>query len=60
MIIIVWLIFILKQEEKINKTVMQKIDYNLDQDNNIILLTGANSGGKTTLLHLKPVSVMNI
>ena len=40
----------LKQEEKINKTVMQKIDYNLDQDNNIILLTGANSGGKTTLL----------
>jgi len=40
----------LKNEEKINKTEMQKIDYNLDQDNNIILLTGANSGGKTTLL----------
>ena len=40
----------LKKEEKINKTEMQKIDYNLDQDNNIILLTGANSGGKTTLL----------
>lgn len=40
----------LKQEEKINKMTMQKIDYNLDQDNNIILLTGANSGGKTTLL----------
>ena len=40
----------LKQEEKINKTEMQKIDYNLNQENNIILLTGANSGGKTTLL----------
>ena len=40
----------LKQEEKINETKMQKIDYNLDMENNIILLTGANSGGKTTLL----------
>ena len=40
----------LKQEEKINETKMQKIDYNLDRENNIILLTGANSGGKTTLL----------
>ena len=40
----------LKQEEKTNKTQMQKIDYNLDNENNIILLTGANSGGKTTLL----------
>ncbi len=40
----------LKEEEKINQTPMQKIDYNLDQENNIILLTGANSGGKTTLL----------
>ena len=29
---------------------MQKINYSLDQENNIILLTGANSGGKTTLL----------
>lgn len=40
----------LKQEEKINQTPMQKINYNLDEENNIILLTGANSGGKTTLL----------
>ncbi|RAP53192.1 MAG: hypothetical protein BZ138_01660 [Methanosphaera sp. rholeuAM270] len=40
----------LKQEEKLNDTIMQKIDYSLDRDNNIILLTGANSGGKTTLL----------
>lgn len=40
----------LKREEKINETKMQKIDYNLDMENNIILLTGANSGGKTTLL----------
>lgn len=40
----------LKQEEKINESAMQKIDYNLNQENNIILLTGANSGGKTTLL----------
>lgn len=40
----------LKQEEKLNNTEMQKIDYNLDKENNIILLTGANSGGKTTLL----------
>ena len=29
---------------------MQKINYTLDTENNIILLTGANSGGKTTLL----------
>ena len=40
----------LKQEEKINGTPMQKINYTLDTENNIILLTGANSGGKTTLL----------
>nr|WQH65272.1 AAA family ATPase [Methanosphaera sp. ISO3-F5] len=40
----------LKQEEKTTNTPMQKINYNLDQENNIILLTGANSGGKTTLL----------
>lgn len=40
----------LKQEEKINDTPMQKINYHLDEHNNIILLTGANSGGKTTLL----------
>ena len=29
---------------------MQKINYELDKKNNIVLLTGANSGGKTTLL----------
>ena len=40
----------LKQDQKINSTQMQKIDYNLNNENNIILLTGANSGGKTTLL----------
>ncbi len=40
----------LKQDEKINQTPMQKINYSLDEENNIILLTGANSGGKTTLL----------
>lgn len=40
----------LKQEEKTSNNEMQKINYNLDQENNIILLTGANSGGKTTLL----------
>ena len=40
----------LKQDQKINSTQIQKIDYNLNNENNIILLTGANSGGKTTLL----------
>ncbi|MBE6492980.1 MAG: endonuclease MutS2 [Methanosphaera stadtmanae] len=40
----------LKQEEKITQNEMQKINYELDKKNNIILLTGANSGGKTTLL----------
>lgn len=40
----------LKEEEQLNNVPMQKIDYHLDKDNNIILLTGANSGGKTTLL----------
>lgn len=40
----------LKQQEKLNNIQTQKIDYNLDNENNIILLTGANSGGKTTLL----------
>lgn len=40
----------LKQQEKINNIPIQKINYHLDKDNNIILLTGANSGGKTTLL----------
>lgn len=40
----------MKEEEQLNNVPMQKIDYHLDKDNNIILLTGANSGGKTTLL----------
>ncbi len=40
----------LKKEEKDEGILMQDIDYNLDRNNNIILLTGANSGGKTTLL----------
>ena len=29
---------------------MQRIDYTLESPNNVVLLTGANSGGKTTLL----------
>ena len=29
---------------------IQRIDYNLNEDENVALLTGANSGGKTTLL----------
>lgn len=40
----------LKQQEKINNIPMQKINYSLNKKNNTILLTGANSGGKTTLL----------
>ncbi len=40
----------LKQQEKINNIQTQKVTYNMDEENNIILLTGANSGGKTTLL----------
>nr|WP_084790418.1 hypothetical protein [Methanosphaera sp. WGK6] len=40
----------LKQQEKINNITTQKVTYNMDEENNIILLTGANSGGKTTLL----------
>lgn len=40
----------LKEQENEEKLVMQKIDYNLNEEDNIILLTGANSGGKTTLL----------
>jgi len=43
---------------KKDKTI-QKIDYNLDKKNNIALLTGANSGGKTTLLEtLSQISIM--
>jgi len=40
----------LKQQEHEENLETQPINYNLDDDNNIILLTGANSGGKTTLL----------
>ncbi|MBQ6444244.1 MAG: AAA family ATPase [Methanosphaera sp.] len=40
----------LKKQQKDDGILMQDIDYNLDSNNNIILLTGANSGGKTTLL----------
>ena len=40
----------LKQQEHEEDLITQPIDYNLDKLNNIILLTGANSGGKTTLL----------
>lgn len=38
---------------------VQKIDYQLTRDENIALLTGANSGGKTTLLEtLTQISIM--
>ena len=38
---------------------IQKIDYELTEDENIALLTGANSGGKTTLLEtLTQISIM--
>ena len=38
---------------------IQKVDYKLTQDENIALLTGANSGGKTTLLEtLTQISIM--
>lgn len=38
---------------------IQKINYNLNKDENIALLTGANSGGKTTLLEtLTQISIM--
>lgn len=40
----------LKEDEIENDTSMQPVMYNFDDENNIILLTGANSGGKTTLL----------
>ena len=37
----------------------QTIDYKLTNDENIALLTGANSGGKTTLLEtLTQISIM--
>ena len=38
---------------------VQKVDYQLTKDENIALLTGANSGGKTTLLEtLTQISIM--
>lgn len=38
---------------------IQKIDYNLKSPDNVVLLTGANSGGKTTLLEtLAQISIM--
>lgn len=38
---------------------VQKIDYNLEMPDNVVLLTGANSGGKTTLLEtLAQISIM--
>ena len=44
----------LKKDENI-----QKIDYELNNEENIALLTGANSGGKTTLLEtLSQISIM--
>ena len=42
-----------------DKDYVQKVDYQLTPDENIALLTGANSGGKTTLLEtLTQISVM--
>ena len=44
---------------KKDKDYVQKVDYQLTQDKNIALLTGANSGGKTTLLEtLTQISIM--
>lgn len=44
---------------KKDKDQIQKVDYKLTQDENIALLTGANSGGKTTLLEtLTQISIM--
>jgi DNA mismatch repair protein MutS2 len=38
---------------------LQKIDYKLESPDNVVLLTGANSGGKTTLLEtLAQISIM--
>ena len=44
---------------KKDKDNIQKVDYQLTKDENIALLTGANSGGKTTLLEtLTQISLM--
>jgi DNA mismatch repair protein MutS2 len=43
----------------INDKNIQKIDYQLESPENVVLLTGANSGGKTTLLEtLAQISIM--
>ena len=42
----------LKSEMITDGSQMQLIDYNLSSDDGIVLLTGANSGGKTTLLEM--------
>ena len=44
---------------KKDKDYVQKVDYQLTKDENIALLTGANSGGKTTLLEtLTQIQIM--
>lgn len=40
----------LKEDDEDNGEEIQRIDYNLNESENVALLTGANSGGKTTLL----------
>ena len=43
-----------------NSVEVQKIDYTLESPNNVVLLTGANSGGKTTLLEtLAQICIMS-
>lgn len=38
---------------------IQRVDYNLSEDENVALLTGANSGGKTTLLEtISQIAIM--
>lgn len=49
----------LELSDKKGEEGIQKINYNLTEDENIALLTGANSGGKTTLLEtLTQISIM--
>lgn len=49
----------LELSDKKGEPGIQKIDYKLTEDENIALLTGANSGGKTTLLEtLTQISIM--
>jgi DNA mismatch repair protein MutS2 len=43
-----------------NKEDIQRIDYSLESPDNVVLLTGANSGGKTTLLEtLAQICIMS-